>query len=218
MKKINLYCIILLLFGLTVSCNKVQEEAGVEMIQEGNNVGLRIKEILPLPINLADHTAQVTSNINYKNLNPNISQSFIISHEDCSLRTICTPLNQKLKSSTEIYHVYFERDDLVSKFDLLITVENINKSAKTFTYLTREGELIAKFNVGIDNGLISNVHVNNLKSWGERFENCVNWTLENMRGMDKLVCMMASLACATTVASMCAIAASEEMFETTDEP
>ena len=85
-----------------------------------------------------------------------------------------------------------------------------------FTYSTREGEIIAKFNVGIENGLISNVQVNNLKGWGTRFDNWVEAVLGSFNGFKKLACMVASTACATTIAAVCAIAASEGMFEEQD--
>jgi hypothetical protein len=213
MKNIKPIYVILLFLGITISCTQEKDEVIVNTVEKTYPVGLKIKEILPLPVNLTDRTSLVTSNINYKELHPNINESFIISHEDCTLRTICTPLNQKLKSSTEIFHVYFEREGKVSKFDLLITVEKKDENTETFTYLTREGELIAKFDVGIDNGQISNTQVNNLKDWGDRFNNCVEAVLDSFNGIEKLMCMTASVACATTIAGACAVAATEGQFE-----
>lgn len=216
MKKLKPIYVIIFLLCLTISCTQEKEEAIIELDQETNIIGLAIKEILPLPNNLSKHTILVANKIKYLESSPNIDKSFIVSYQDCATKAIYTPLDQKLKSSTEIFHVYFEREGKVSKFDLLISVERINEYTKTFTYLTREGELIVKFDVEVDDGLISNIQVNNLKDWGDRFENCVEWVFDHMNTWDTLTCMALGPICAGGIAAMCAVAATEEMFEETD--
>lgn len=213
MKNIKLNSIILILLCLTISCTHEKEESSNELDQESNNVGFRINKILPLPDNLSKHTISVTNNIRFNELSPNIGESFIVSYLDSPIRAIYTPLNGKLKSTIETYHVYFELDGKVSKFDLLISEEDLSESEKRFSYLTFEGELIAQFNVGIEDGQISNIQANHLKRWSDRFENCIKWTIDHMNTWDKLACMALGPVCAGTIASMCAIGASEGMFE-----
>lgn len=216
MKNLNIIYVILFLLCLTISCTQEKDESIIELDQETNIIGLAIKEILPLPNNLSKHTILVANKIKYLESSPNIDKSFIVSYQDCATKAIYTPLDQKLKSSTELFHVYFERNGLVSKFDLLISTENLNEYEKRFTYLTIEGDLIAQFDVGIDDGLISNVQVNHLKGWGDRFENCVEWVFDHMNTWDTLTCMALGPICAGGIAAMCAVAATEEMFEETD--
>lgn len=218
MKNIKLNSIIIILLCLTVSCSNEKDESNGELNEEGTEVGLVIDKVVPLPEYLSLHTIRIANNVKHNELSPNIGKSLIVSFKDSPIRAIYTPLKGKLKSSIETFHVYFEFDGKVSKFDLLISEEDLSESEKRFTYLTIEGELIAQFNVGIKDGRISNIITNHLKSWGERFENCVEWTFNQMSGWERLGCVAFGPYCAGTIAAMCGVGASEGMFETPDGP
>lgn len=99
-----------------------------------------------------------------------------------------------------------------------MTIEDINKSSKRFSYLTTDGVLIGQFDLKNSDGSLSNIKVNKLKDWGDRFDNCLEWTFDQMSNLDQLVCYAIGPACATIIASMCAVGATEGMFETPDGP
>lgn len=218
MKKIKLIYITLFLLCLTISCTHEKKELIIEVEQETNIVGLAIKDIFPLPNYLHEHTARVTGKINSHELTPNIDESFMVSYQDSPIQAIYTPLNQKLKSSIEIFHIYFELEGMVSKFHLLISQEQLHETVKRFTYKTIEGRTIVQFDVETNDGRIIDIQLPNLKNWGDRFENCVEWTFDQMSGWEKLGCMALGPYCAGTIAAMCGVGASEGMFETPDGP
>lgn len=208
----------MVLLCLTISCSKEKVDFDNEFDQKGNNVGLEIKDIEPLPADLYKYTAHIAGKVKYLDSSPNIDESVIVNYYDFPVQAIYTPLSQKNISSLEVFHVYFELEGLVSKFDMLISEERLNESEMRYTYRTTEGDLIVLFDVDLNNGLIINVQQSNIKSWKSRFENCVSWTFGNMSSWDYLACMALGPICAGTIGSMCAFAATENMFQTPEGP
>lgn len=220
MKKLKVTYITLILLSLTISCSNEKEESIIDLDQDKETIktGLAVKDVIPLPNTLYNHTLRISSNLIFDDLSPNVDNSFIVRYQDSEIETIFTPLNQNLKSTEEIYHVYFKLKDMVSKFHLLISQEILNDAVKRFKYKTTDGKILVIFDVDSTDGRILNIELPNLKSWSDRFENCVEWTFDQMGTWDYLACMAIGPVCAGTIASMCAVGATEGMFESPDGP
>ncbi len=217
MKKNYLIQIGIILF-ITISCSTEKIENESKSIHNVNNDLVSINDIKPLSSKLYAYTLRVTSDVKSHKLSPNVDKSVMVSYKDSPIQAICTPLIEKEKSKNKIFHVYFEIDGMVSTFDLLIYERPLNENEMRYSYKTREGTVIAKFDVEVCSGFISNVETGRNKSWTDRFENCIEWTFDNMNHWDYLACMAIGPYCAATIATMCAIGATEGYFETVENP
>lgn len=87
MKKKSFNYLTIFLLIITFSCSNEKETTQAEP-KEVFNVGLTVKDISPLPAHLLLHTKNKASQVNFKNFTPKINESFIISYEEHSIKTI----------------------------------------------------------------------------------------------------------------------------------
>lgn len=217
MKKIVIiYCLI----SFIVSCNDniIIDKDTIDQETKSSILTLEIKTIEQLPAFLSYHTENKISYFDSNKYKPKVCESFIVSYYESPLRAIYTPLYPESNETINMFHVYFELESMISNFDLIITEEKIGSNEFRYKYLTKEGNLIVSFDVSKSNGRIFDFLIEPNKSWTDRFGNCVDWTFDNMNRWDYLACMAVGPVCAGIIASMCAVAASEGMFITADQP
>jgi|GEM_PF-5171638 len=211
--RINFY--LLLLISLTFSCsNKTYNDEE----QEGNIVGLSPSEIVPLSSSLLNYTETITSKFKLAEFIPDVDNSTMALYEESPIQAIFTPLIPVHETSSEVFHVYYSLDGLVSAFEFLLTEEYLNENTMRYSYSTVEGETYATFDVSLIDGRIFNIQLDNYKGFADRWENCVTWTLSRMNMYDTLACMAFGPYCAAGIATLCAIGAAENQFLTPDGP
>jgi len=181
-------------------------------------IDLEIKSINPLPKSFHIHTANLIEKKGAKALMFDIEQSRIVDYYNQTLRTIYTPIYSESKSNTSNFHVYFEKEGLVSDFDMIISEEIIDENISRYSYFGDMGQLMVSFDILIETGQILDFKLGRTKGFGDRFNNCLEWTFNQMSTMDYLACMAVGPICAGTIASMCAVGASQDNFQTPDGP
>ena len=212
--------IVLYLANTILSCSDKMTEANeiVDKRGENNILTLEILNVEPLPSIYYYHTERLISYFDLNKYQPNVCESFVVSYVGSTIKAIYTPLYPTFEQSINMYHVYFKKKGKVSTFDLIISEAPIYENEFRYKYLTKEGALIVRFDVNLDTGIIIDFFKQPNKSWSNRFENCVEWTFNNMNTWDYLACMSIGPICAGVIASMCAVAATERMFVTAEQP
>jgi hypothetical protein len=207
MKKIIFLISVIFVF---VSCNKIDNATQNQSLIKGKKVGHAIKEILPLSSNVKKYTKTMIDKIEKKNYIPNYDESFMVTYDSLEIVAVYTPLTDMLKTNNETYHICYVMDSLYSDFALLLHKEQVDDDLVKYYYNTIDDENIGQI-VFTQEGIINEVIVM-APGWGGRFENCVNWVLDQMNYLDYLACMALGPACAGTISLMCAIGATEGYF------
>lgn len=215
MKNFKFYIFLITVLGISFSCNN---KTKIESLPEGNIVGLVPYKIVPLTNDLISYTSKRTKKISSPVITPDVRSSIIVMYENYDIKAVFTPFEKKFKSSIKLHHVYFELDGLVSKFELIISEEQLNNDVVRYSYISIDNVAFVTFDVNLNDGAIFNIQFSNFKDFGDRFENCVKWTFDNMNIYDKLACMAIGPYCAAGIATLCAIGAAEDQFETPDGP
>lgn len=214
MKKKVLFILVIIPTLLINSCNDKEIESFIEETTIAY-FGLEVKDVVPLPKGFLKYTEHLASCNKSVGLIPVLSESVLVSYQNFPVQAIVTPLNSLHKSSTEKYHVYFELDGRVSKYDLIINIEPINEFEVRYLYQTNNGSFLFSFDVTLANGLINNIQKGQLLSlkstWWGRWKSCVAAVLDAM--IDEpaagLICMAYGKICAPSIAALCAIGATE---------
>ncbi len=205
-----------------LSCSTEIDQKNINISTEGRTVSLlNIDQITEVPQFLAWHTKLKTEHFLSMGLHAEVERSMLISYSDSPIKAIFTKLNSVNDRPDENFHVYFMLDNLVSVFDIIIQSEYIGQKICRYTFLNRFGEKIGLFEIDQEDGKILNTvtgFTRSKKDWFDRFENCIEWTIDNMNTFDKMACFAIGPVCAGAIASMCAIGASEGKFETPANP
>ncbi len=219
MKKILAFVSLFLIF-LIPSCTK--EKQNIDEISQISTryVGLQIANVSELPSKLYRHTEKKAGSNYLKNIRPDLSNSKIVSYLDVPIRSIITPLINIQENNAEVYHVYFEKEGLVSLFDLVMTIEDTGHGGKNIKFESSEGEFFLSFS--LKNNLIGEVRKGELsyqRGWWTRFGNCVKFVMDEMADgspenvVVSLICLYYSPYCAVSITAMCALLSSEGYFE-----
>jgi len=144
---------------------------------------------------------------------PNFDQSFYVTYDSINIKSIFTPLNYIEKSTIEAYHICFVKEDsLFSSFALILCKEVLDDSNfQKYTFKSINDENIGQFVIN-NEGIITDIIPCAPIGWFEQFENCLNWTFDQMNIWDQLACMAFGSQCAATIALACAFGATEGYF------
>lgn len=220
MRIINKYFIAIAILAV-LSCSNEESYENTEIVNEVSKPDLlAIDLISDLPQNLVMHTKEKTKHFVSMGYSAEVKNSVLVSYSDSPIQAIFTKLVPVHENSIETFHIYFMRNELASLFDILISSEQIGDNKFKYTFLTKYGEKIGELDIDNESGRILRTYtgfVRSNKSWSERFENCVEWTISQMNSYDKLACFTLGPICAGAIASMCAVGASEGKFETPEQ-
>lgn len=212
-KKIHGFIAVLLLV-LSLSCSKSERE---NLINKEFSYQFDIQSVGPYAGDIKLLENKYSNLLKSQCYDPDFTNSQIVTYSTIDVAAIFTPLNNELKSgSNHSSLMFFELNNELLDFELIINETILNDKVGRYSYLTVNGQLIVQFDIQLEDGLVLDVYAT--KSWGDRWNNCVTWTLQNMSNMDYLACMAAGPYCAGGIAAMCAVGASEGYFETPDGP
>lgn len=209
MKNIFIFITIILIYS---SCNKIDNNSQIRNPTNGKNVGYEIKETLPLTKPIKAYTEKMIGKIQTKNYIPNYDEGVMVTFDSLEIVAVYTPLTTVQKSSIETYHICYVMDSLYSDFALLLHKEPLDDGLVKYYYNTIDDENIGQIVINQD-GIIIDIIVNAPNGWYGRFDKCVNWVLNQMNTLDYLACMALGPLCAGTIASMCAVGATEGYFQ-----
>lgn len=208
--------LLMILFSFIVlqSCSKNDKE---QVIDENEfNYEFDIKSIEPLTGDLSIYEKNFYTLLKSHGYDPDFENSEIVTYSNSDVKTIFTPIVNSLKDDSNITFMFFELDNDLIDFDLIISETIINDAIGRYAYLDVDGQVLFQFDVQLEDGLV--LEVITPKSWGNRWQNCVTWTLQQMTYIDYLACMAVGKYCAGGIAALCAFAATEGYFESPEGP
>ena len=201
-------------FILLLSCSKNEKE---QVIYEKEfSYEFDIESIEPLSGDISKYKEKFYDLLKSRGYAPNFKNSQIVTYSNAKVKTIFTPLDNSLKDDSNIELMFFELNNNILDFDLIISETIINDEIGRYTYSTIKGQPLFQFDVQLEDGLV--LEVLTTKGWGGRWKNCVEWTLNQMSYVDYLACMAVGKYCAGGIAALCAFAATEGYFETSEAP
>lgn len=213
-KKIYGVTAVFFLLVLSLSCSKSEKE---NLTNNDFSYEFDIQSVEPFTGDIELLENKYNNLLKSQGYDPDFTNSQIVTYSNIDAAAIFTPLNNHLKSgSNNSSLMFFELNNELLEFDLIVNETILNDEVGRYSYLTVNGHLIVQFDIQLEDGLVLDVFT--MKSWGDRWTNCVEWTLNNMSYIDYLACMAFGPYCAGGISAMCAVGATEGWFETPDGP
>jgi hypothetical protein len=153
----------------------------------------------------------MTEKLKAKGYTANMNESLIVEYQEMPLVSVTTPLYHSLKNSLEVFHLFFIIDSIALEHELLVYEEFIDEDIKSLIFKSIDEESLLQIYYSISDGNIIGEPIVFESAWWERFNDCLDWVVGQMSGLDFAACMIMPKTCFGMIVSFCAFAATEEI-------